>query len=425
MHMDPIMPTLVGSIVAILVIGLLMHALRQPNVIAYLVAGIALGPSMLDTISDPQTLDRLGQFGVVMLMFFIGMEVSPQKLISKWQVALLGTCLQIGVSVAIISLIGYFFDWPLVLCVLLGFIVSLSSTAVVLNLLQARDELETRHGRNALSVLLAQDIAVIPMLIVISMISGEKVSSAEVAMQIVGGLLLMALCAWIFIRPDFRIPLIGRAVQRDREFQIFGALLLCFGLALITGLFSLSAALGAFVAGMVVSAAKETKWVHQSLEPFKTVFVALFFVSVGMLVDLGFILDNWGKVLLLTMVTMALNTAVNAVIFRLLGETWADSMYTGSILAQIGEFSFILAAVGMSSAIITQADYQLAVAVIAISLLVSPLLISRMRMYAAKMQADSDLAHLQTGPNAFAGSVAAISERVRAGFRKAAGRKRQ
>ena len=124
MHMDPIMPALVASIVAILGIGLLFHALRQPNVIAYLVAGIILGPSLLGMISDQQVLDRLGQFGVVMLMFFIGMEVSPQKLISKWQVALLGTCLQIGVSISLISLIGYFFNWPLVLCVLLGFIVS-------------------------------------------------------------------------------------------------------------------------------------------------------------------------------------------------------------------------------------------------------------------------------------------------------------
>lgn len=385
MHMDPIMPTLVGSIVAILVIGLLMHALRQPSVIAYLVAGIVLGPSLLGVISDQQILDRLGQFGVVMLMFFIGMEVSPQKLISKWQVALLGTCLQIGTSVALISLIGHFFDWPFVFCVLLGFIVSLSSTAVVLNLLQTRDELDTRHGQNALNVLLAQDIAIIPMLIVISMLSGEKVSNAEMTMQLVGGLLLIALCIWIVVRPGFRMPLIGQAVQHDREFQIFGALLLCFGLSLITGLFS-SAALGAFVAGMLVSAARETKWVHQSLEPFKTVFVALFFVSVGMLVDIGFILDNWGKVFVLTLIVLALNTAVNASIFRLLGESWADSIYTGSMLAQIGEFGFILAAVGVSSAVITQADYQLAVAVIVVSLLASPFLISRMRAYAMQAQ---------------------------------------
>ncbi|NWF35941.1 cation:proton antiporter [Mariprofundus sp. KV] len=389
MHMDPIMPALVASIVAILAVGLVFHALRQPNVIAYLVAGIFLGPSVLGMISDQQILDRLGQFGVVMLMFFIGMEVSPQKMVSKWQVALLGTCLQIGVSTSLIALIGYFFDWPLVLCVLLGFIVSLSSTAVVLNLLQARNELDTTHGQNALNVLLAQDIAVIPMLIIISMLSGEQISSGEMMLQMVGGAMLIGLCTWIVIRPDFRIPLIGKAVKKDHEFQVFGALLLCFGLALITGLFSLSSALGAFVAGMVVSAAKEAKWVHQSLEPFKTVFVALFFVSVGMLVDVGFIVENWGKVVLLALIVLILNTAINASVFRLLGESWGDSVYTGSILAQIGEFSFILAAVGVSSAVISQADYQLAVAVIVVSLLASPFFIAHMRKYASCSQGET------------------------------------
>ena len=382
MHMDPFMPELVGSIVAILLAGLLMHELRQPNVIAYLIAGIMLGPSLFGAITDQQVLDRLGQFGVVMLMFFIGMEVSPEKVIARWRVALLGTFMQIVVSVALTTAIGHFFDWPFVLCVLLGFIISLSSTAVVLNLLHARKELETRHGQNALNVLLAQDIAVIPMLIVVSILSGEKVSRMEMTMQVIGGILLIACCAWIVIRPGFRIPLIGDAVKKDHELQVFGAMLLCFGLALLTGLFSLSSALGSFVAGIVVAAAKEAKWVHHSLEPFKTVFVALFFVSVGMLVDIDFVLHHWGKVLSLALIALTVNMAINATVFKILGETWGDSLYTGAILAQIGEFSFVLAAVGASSMIISKENYQLAVAVIVVSLLLSPLLISRMRRYA-------------------------------------------
>ena len=113
MHMDPFMPELVGSIVAILLAGLLMHELRQPNVIAYLIAGIMLGPSLFGAITDQQVLDRLGQFGVVMLMFFIGMEVSPEKVIARWRVALLGTFMQIVVSVALTTAIGHF--WPRIL----------------------------------------------------------------------------------------------------------------------------------------------------------------------------------------------------------------------------------------------------------------------------------------------------------------------
>jgi len=380
--MDPLMPIIVGTIFAILLIAIVMHAIRQPTVIAYLIAGILLGPSVLGMVTDQVILDRLGQFGVVMLMFFIGMEVCPRKLISKWRVALIGTCMQITVSVLVIILIGHFFDWPMVFCVLLGFIVSLSSTAVVLNLLQTRDELDTRHGQDALNVLLAQDVAVIPMLITISMLSGEKVSSTEAAMQIGGGLLLIALCAWIVIKPDFRIPVFGKTVQKDHDLQVFGALFLCLGLALLTGLFSLSSALGAFVAGMVIAAAKEAKWVHHSLESFKTVFVALFFVSIGMLVDISYIIPHWGKVLSLVLLVLLLNTVINALVFRVLGESWGDSVYTGSILAQVGEFGFVLAAVGVSATIISQENYQLAVAVIVASLLLSPFWITYMRRYA-------------------------------------------
>ncbi len=372
MHMDPIMPVIVGVILAILLAALLMHTLRQPHVIAYLLAGILLGPSIFGLVTDQVTLDRLGQFGVIMLMFFIGMEVSPKKLFGSWKIALIGTLLQVAVSVLIIKALGYFFGWSNVFCILLGFIISLSSTAVVLNILQARNELDSSHGQNALTVLLAQDIAVIPMLIVIGLLSGNEVSTTEAALQIIGGVLLLGLCAFIVIRPDFKIPLIGHAIREDHDLQVFGALLLCFGLALISGLFSLSAALGAFIAGMVVATANEAKWVHHSLESFKTVFVAIFFVSIGMLVDVSFILPHWYEIVGLTLLVLILNTFINGAVFRLFGESWGNSLYTGAILAQIGEFSFVLAAVGQSATILSHDDYQVIVAVIVTSLLLSP-----------------------------------------------------
>lgn len=385
MHMDPALPMLVGSIVGILVIALLMHRLNQPNVVAYLVAGIVLGPSVLGVVNDQLTLDRLGEFGVIMLMFFIGMEVSPDDMIRKWRLAVIGVLLQVSISVFVIGIVGFVLDWPLVQSVLLGFVISLSSTAVILNLLQSRDELASKHGQDVLTVLLAQDIAVIPMLIVLGLLGGDHVSSGEVMMQITGGILLAGLCVLMIKHPRFRIPLMGEAVAHDREFQVFGALLLCFGMALITAMFSLSAALGAFVAGMVVAAAKETKWVHHSLEPFKTVFVALFFVSIGMLVDMNYLAVHWWQVLILTILAMVLNTVINAGIFRLMGDDWQDSLYSGAILSQIGEFSFVLVAVGASAAIIEPGIYQLVIAVIATSLLLSPLWIAQVKKYALNL----------------------------------------
>ncbi len=381
MHMDPALPSMVGSIVAILLLGILMRAMRQPHVVAYLIAGIVLGPHLLGFVNDHALLERLGAFGVVILMFFIGMEVTPQDLLEKWKTAILGTLLQVAASVGFAILLGYVLNWSTVQSVLMGFILALSSTAVVLNLLQARKELDSRHGRDALTVLLTQDVLVIPMLIIISMLSGEKVSAFELNLQIIGGILLLGIVAWITLSKDFRIPFISEIISRDHEVQVFAALVLCFGLALITGWFSLSAALGAFVAGMILAAARETEWVYESLEPFKIVFVALFFVSIGMLVDIPFILHNLGRILLLTALVLLLNTSINAVVFRGLGESWGHGILTGAMLAQIGEFSFILAAVGYTSGIIDPAIYNLVVAVIAISLIVSPIWISSIKKH--------------------------------------------
>jgi CPA2 family monovalent cation:H+ antiporter-2 len=153
---------------------------------------------------------------------------------------------------------------------------------------------------------------------------------------------------------------------------VFTALVLCFGLALITALLGLSTALGAFVAGILVGAAPDTEWVKQTLAPFRVVFVALFFVSVGMLVDLGFVRDEWPVVLLLVALVVVTKTLINAGVLRLLRDPWRQSFYAGALLAQIGEFSFVLAAVGLQAGLLEAFGYQLAVAVISLSLLASP-----------------------------------------------------
>jgi CPA2 family monovalent cation:H+ antiporter-2 len=283
----------------------------------------------------------------------------------------LGTLFQILVSVGCTWLIGLAFDWPLPRSILLGFVISLGSTAVVLKVLQERQELDTEVGQDVTGVLLVQDLALVPMLIIINLLGGEAPGPSEVALQIVGGLGLVGLIAWLTIKGTFRLPF-ARLLRGDPELEVFAAFLLCFGLALVTGLLGLSAAVGAFVAGIVVTAARETHWVHERLESFRVVFVALFFVSVGMLVDLAYVGENWGVILLLVLAAMLTNTFINAGVMRVLGLTWRRSLYAGALLSQIGEFSFVLAAVGLQSGMITTVGYQTAVAVIALTLLVSP-----------------------------------------------------
>jgi CPA2 family monovalent cation:H+ antiporter-2 len=254
--------------------------------------------------------------------------------------------------------------------VLLGFVVSLSSTAVVLKLLKDRGELDTPCGRDVLMVLLAQDLAVVPMLIVLSLLGGKLPAIETLLLQALGAVLIVGLGGWLATRERIAIPLL-RWVRGDREFQVFAALLICFGLAFITGLLQLSTALGAFVGGMLVASARETEWVHHSLEPFRTLFVALFFVSVGLLIDPEFIAGHWLQIGLLVLAVLLSNTFVNALVLKALRVGWSQSLLSGAMLAQIGEFSFVLAAAGLQATIISEYAYQTTVAVIAISLILS------------------------------------------------------
>lgn len=283
-------------------------------------------------------------------------------------------------SVSIAMLLGVFLEWPFSRSILIGFVISLSSTVVVLKILQDWNELDSDTGQNVLGILLVQDLAIVPMLIIISMLGGSQPSVQAMAIQIIGGVFIIAFMVWIATKESFHLPL-SKWLKHDHEMQVFAALIICFGLAAITGLMELSTALGAFVAGMIIGTAKETQWVHHSLESFRIVFVALFFVSIGMLVNLNFVIEHWQLIILLVVTALITNTFINAIILRGLGTNWRDSLYASTLLSQIGEFSFVLAAVGLHVQLINEFGYQLAIASVAITLLISPawiLLIKRL-----------------------------------------------
>lgn len=371
MHMDPAMPHIVGITLLILLIALVLKVLKQPHVIAYLVAGIALGPWGLALINDADLINRLGAMGVVLLLFFVGMETDAKQLARNWRLAIVGTGLQVISSLGLVSVLGHFLDWPFERILLIAFVMSLSSTAVVIQLLQDKGLMTDRIGQGALGILLAQDMALIPMLIVLGMQGAGEVSGFTVIKQSIGTLLAVILFAFLVKAKQVRLPL-GQWLKGDKELQVFAALGLCLGFALISGWFELSTALGAFLAGMLVGAAKETQWVHHTLEPMKVVFVALFFVSVGLLLNLDFLQQNLLLVMTLVMVTLIGKTLLNSLILKGASYSWRESIVTGAMLSQIGEFSFVLTAVGFQAGMISDFGYQLALCVISISLLLSP-----------------------------------------------------
>lgn len=375
MHMDPVMPMLVGAILVILLTGFFLKLLNQPHVVAYLIAGTLIGPFGLRIITDTDVIARIGAIGVMLLLFFVGMETDSKKLIANWKLAVFGTLIQILLSVFCVWVIGLWFDWTLARTLLIGFVISLSSTAVVIKLLQDNNLLSSNIGQGILSILLAQDLVIIPMLIILGLLGSGEVHVAHLIKQGVGTVLAAFLFGYIVRRNQIHLPL-QSWLKQDHELQLFAALSICFGFSLLTAWFDLSTALGAFLAGMLIGAARETQWVHHALEPFRVLFIALFFVSIGLMLDVQYLFAHWLQVALLTFAALVTNTFINAIILRLVNFSWKDSLYSGVMLSQIGEFSFVLAAVGLQASIISTQGYQMALCVISMSLILSPMWIS-------------------------------------------------
>jgi CPA2 family monovalent cation:H+ antiporter-2 len=185
---------------------------------------------------------------------------------------------------------------------------------------------------------------------------------------------------YILKKKEVRLPF-RQFISKEHEIQVFVAFALCFGFATLTALLGLSSALGAFVAGIVISSARSTEWVHHNLHAFKTMFVALFFVSVGMLINLDFIRDNALTIMALVIMVFLVNNSINVLVVRIFCKDWKISLYSGALLSQIGEFSFILGATGYSSGIIMDYAYQLIICTIALTLLLSPFWINLMRKF--------------------------------------------
>lgn len=375
---DPFLTRFVILSLVIIVVGFLLRLFKQPSLVTYIIVGVLVGPFGFGLVTDEALITNLGSFGLILLLFFIGMEIHLPDLITNWRVSVFGTLIQIVVSVAVVWLLGQYFSWKINQVVMLGFVISLSSTAVIVKLLKDRNELYTKTGKNVIGVLLAQDVLIVPMLIILGYLGGDKQDILLLFKQIIGGILIIGVIVYILIKKEIKLPFM-EYLSKDHEMQVFVALALCFGFSILTALFGLSSALGAFIAGIVLSSTKSTEWVHTSLNAFKIVFVALFFVSVGMLIDLEFLKENLVTIGVLVLAVFLINNTINVFMIHIFSKDWKISFYAGALLSQIGEFSFILGSTGYYSGIIKNHSYQLIISTIALTLLISPLWISLTR----------------------------------------------
>lgn len=362
-----------------LLLGLLLQRIRQPAIVGYIAAGVLLGPSGFGLIADRGPVQVLAELGVLMLLFIVGMELSLRGFRRVMRVALLGAGAQIVISVVVMLGLSSLFDYSLKTAILLGFVVALSSTAVAIKLLEDIGELRSDVGRTAVGVLIAQDLAVVPMLLLIGgMADGSGIElSALFKLAVALGLLVVMIIV-LTRRERVGVPF-ARAVEGNVELMAITGLAYCFGGALLSAALGMSAAYGAFLAGLWIGNSNARTSILGATLPIQSVLLMVFFLSIGLLLDLQYIWQHLGEVLTLLALVTLFKTAMNVVVLRALGEPWQRAWLAGVVIGQVGEFSFIIVSVGLAAGLIGYDDSRLLVSVIALSLILSPfwLLVAR------------------------------------------------
>ena len=358
--------------------GMALARLKQPPIVGYILAGIILGPSGFALVQDRSLVGPLAELGVLMLLYFIGMELSLRRFRRIWKIAVGVSMLQITASVAIMLLFRFALGWPIEHAILFAFVLALSSTAVAIRMLEDADELRTRVGKIAVGVLIAQDLAVAPMLLVLESFTQEAeviTMAAKLALSI--GLIIAAVL-YFSQRRAIELPL-GKIAVDKKELVPLAALTACFGCAALAGLLGLSPAFGAFMAGLLVGNSRQRKLFHDLAKPIENILLMVFFLSIGLLIDLRFLWDNIGVVLALWLFVTIFKTALNVGLLHLFGEPWRRAFLASLMLAQIGEFSFVLGATSIDHGIIQSDTHRLIVAITVMSLVTGPIWLTTMR----------------------------------------------
>ncbi len=365
---------LVITLTAALLVLVSSRRLKLPSAVGFMLTGVLIGPGALGLVSDPEHVETLAEIGVAVLLFMIGLEFSIARLKEIGRAFLVAGPLQVVGTTAVVA--GILLVLPigatLPRAVFAGMLVTLSSTALLLRMLGDRGEIHAPQGRLLLGVLLFQDLAIIPMLILIPALAGNQ----SIAM---GPRVLMGLgvaLAFLFVA-RFLMPRIVNAVIRSgiRELYVMMAVAVCLGAALLTQSLGLSPALGAFLAGLLVS---ESEYAHQvvaEILPFRDLFSSLFFISIGMLLAPDYLVANLPTVGAWFVLTIAVKAAVAAGIVRAMGYPLRIAATVGISLAQVGEFSFVLISVGTAQGLVSASQSQQFLAVAVLTLMATPFLI--------------------------------------------------
>ena len=367
----PLLPDIVAIFCLSIGVLLVCHQVKIPPIVGFLLTGVLCGPTALGLVQNPHAVELLAEIGVVLLLFSIGLEMSGEELMRLKRPVFVGGTAQVVLTVGAFMCLGVLTGQTWQQSMMYGFLASLSSTAIVLSRLQQKAQSESPQGRLDFSVLIFQDIAVVPMMLAIPILAGR--GDTDLGMLVSAGRTLVILVGgWVLARHV--VPRIMQLVLRTRskELMLMTVLGLCFAIALGTASLGLSLALGAFLAGLLLSGSEYSLNVLEGILPFKDVFTSLFFISVGMLLDVGFLVHHLDKVFLFAALLIFLKSILSLPPMLLVGYPLRVSILAAMSLAQIGEFSFVLARSAVNSGLMDNDGYQMFLAASIVTMMLTP-----------------------------------------------------
>jgi glutathione-regulated potassium-efflux system protein KefB len=355
----------------------LFHRLKLGAVLGYLVAGMIIGPHLLGLVTDPEATLGFAEFGVVLLLFVIGLELRPKRLWDlRYDIFGLGSAqvLLCGFAITGALLLTTIFTWQAALVI--GLALALSSTALDVQILRDQGKINTPLGQRIISIHLMQDLAIVPLLIVTTALSRTPVSESPEGWELVWKSFVaigaLVLAGRFLVNPLFRLI----AQTGTREVFVIGALLMVVGSAFLMASFGLSMALGAFIAGVMLADSPYRHEVEADIDPFRGLLLGLFFMAVGMMLDLSIILKEPARIVLYVTILIGVKFTVIALLTRLFGSNWRDAALTGVHLAQGGEFAFVVLTAAESGLLLASEASSLFAAAVTVSMALTPLLIA-------------------------------------------------
>jgi len=370
-----IMLALAGIAVISILFLYIGQVFRLPSIVAFLVIGMLAGPYGLGIITDQESIETFGEIGIMLLLFTIGLEFSFDKILKSWRIVIIGGLIQLCTTIVAITFAAHALGVPFSEAVVFGFIISLSSTAIIMKILQERREVDTLQGRTLLGILIFQDLAIIPMILITPVFMGSSgpdlnALPLEVAKVAVILFIVIVLARWVIPKLLYRV-----ACQKSRELFLVTVAGICIIVAWLTNQSGLTFTLGAFIAGLIIGESDYNIDALSHIIPFRDVFAGVFFLSIGMLLNTHTIFGDASFILLILLIVtliIGIKILTGAFASAALGMPARISIISGFALCQVGEFSFVLAKTGLDSGFIPEMVYQVFLASAIITMALTP-----------------------------------------------------